>query len=215
MVIGRLESSRESSSATEKFTVTMTMFGVITPYMCKRSDKLKKSSAKICVCLSEKGIYALDAPGKPFFGPEATHILLDELKSLIETNEDRQAPCLFINGVLMVKVCPYHINDLEFANALVNSFLEICKTSKAPDGHQAIGEPKKDVQVGNSASTMTGFGTVSYKTLGRTKAILQQLKDQIKVGKCIIGAGAGTCISAKFDEAGGVDLIVLYNSRRF
>ncbi|KAM7520167.1 hypothetical protein LguiB_019129 [Lonicera macranthoides] len=124
-----------------------------------QADKLKKSSAKICVCLSEKGIYALDAPGKPFFGPEATHILLDELKSLIETNEDRQAPCLFINGVLMVKVCPYHINDLEFANALVNSFLEICKTSKALGGHQAIGEPKKDVQVGNSASTMTGFGT--------------------------------------------------------
>ncbi|KAM7520164.1 hypothetical protein LguiB_019126 [Lonicera macranthoides] len=178
------------------------------------ADKLNKSSSKICICLPEKGISALDAPGKPFFDPEATHILLDELKSLIETNEDRQ-----------VKVCPNHINDLEFANALVDSFLEICKTSKAPSGHQAIGEPKKDVQADNSASTMTGFGTVSYslndfpdaklETLGRTKAILQQLKDQIKVGKCIIGAGAGTGISAKFEEAGGVDLIVLYNSGRF
>ncbi|KAM7520168.1 hypothetical protein LguiB_019130 [Lonicera macranthoides] len=73
-------------------------------FACFIADKLKKSSAKICVCLSEKGISALDAPGKPFFGPEATHILLDELKSLIETNEDRQAPCLFINSVLMVCV---------------------------------------------------------------------------------------------------------------
>lgn len=45
--------------------------------------------------------------------------------------------------------------------------------------------------------------------------ILQKLKDQISKGKPIIGAGAGTGISAKFEEAGGVDLIVLYNSGRF
>jgi predicted TIM-barrel enzyme len=44
---------------------------------------------------------------------------------------------------------------------------------------------------------------------------LQQLKDQINKGIPIIGAGAGTGISAKFEEAGGVDLIVLYNSGRF
>lgn len=53
------------------------------------------------------------------------------------------------------------------------------------------------------------------ETLQRTKTILQQLKHQIKEGKPIIGAGAGTGISAKFEEAGGVDLIVLYNSGRF
>lgn len=41
------------------------------------------------------------------------------------------------------------------------------------------------------------------------------LRDQISQGKPIIGAGAGTGISAKFEEAGGVDLIVLYNSGRF
>lgn len=44
---------------------------------------------------------------------------------------------------------------------------------------------------------------------------MQQLKDQINKGIPIIGAGAGTGISAKFEEAGGVDLIVLYNSGRF
>ncbi len=44
---------------------------------------------------------------------------------------------------------------------------------------------------------------------------MQQLKDQINKKKPIIGAGAGTGISAKFEEAGGVDLIVLYNSGRF
>lgn len=49
----------------------------------------------------------------------------------------------------------------------------------------------------------------------KTWTILQQLKDQIEKGLPIIGAGAGTGISAKFEEAGGVDLIVLYNSGRF
>jgi predicted TIM-barrel enzyme len=34
-------------------------------------------------------------------------------------------------------------------------------------------------------------------------------------GQPIIGAGAGTGISAKFEEEGGVDLIVIYNSGRF
>lgn len=53
------------------------------------------------------------------------------------------------------------------------------------------------------------------ETLRRTQLILQQLKDQMRAGKPIIGAGAGTGISAKFEEAGGVDMIVLYNSGRF
>lgn len=45
--------------------------------------------------------------------------------------------------------------------------------------------------------------------------ILENLKAQIVEGVPIIGAGAGTGISAKFEEAGGVDLIVVYNSGRF
>jgi predicted TIM-barrel enzyme len=53
------------------------------------------------------------------------------------------------------------------------------------------------------------------ETLQKTQAILQHLKDQIDKRFPIIGAGAGTGISAKFEEAGGVDLIVLYNSGRF
>ena len=44
---------------------------------------------------------------------------------------------------------------------------------------------------------------------------MQQLKIQISKGIPILGAGAGTGISAKFEEAGGIDLIVLYNSGRF
>jgi len=45
--------------------------------------------------------------------------------------------------------------------------------------------------------------------------VLARLNGLIEAGVPIIGGGAGTGISAKFEEAGGVDLIVIYNSGRF
>jgi predicted TIM-barrel enzyme len=45
--------------------------------------------------------------------------------------------------------------------------------------------------------------------------IRQRLQQHIAEGIPIIGAGAGTGISAKFEEAGGVDLIIIYNSGRY
>lgn len=45
--------------------------------------------------------------------------------------------------------------------------------------------------------------------------IHRRLKVQVEAGKPIIGTGAGTGISAKFEEAGGTDLIIIYNSGRF
>jgi len=47
------------------------------------------------------------------------------------------------------------------------------------------------------------------------KTIVNKLKEQAARGIPIIGAGAGTGISAKSAEAGGVDLIVIYNSGRY
>jgi len=44
---------------------------------------------------------------------------------------------------------------------------------------------------------------------------LARLQTTVTSGKPIIGAGAGTGISAKCAEAGGVDLIIIYNSGRF
>jgi predicted TIM-barrel enzyme len=44
---------------------------------------------------------------------------------------------------------------------------------------------------------------------------LQRLHAQVAAGKPIIGGGAGTGISAKCAEAGGIDLIIIYNSGRF
>ncbi len=44
---------------------------------------------------------------------------------------------------------------------------------------------------------------------------LRRLRGEIAAGRPIIGAGAGTGISAKFAERGGVDLIIIYNSGRY
>lgn len=47
------------------------------------------------------------------------------------------------------------------------------------------------------------------------KEVLQKLRAEIAAGKIIVGAGAGAGISAKSGEAGGVDLIIIYNSGKY
>ena len=45
--------------------------------------------------------------------------------------------------------------------------------------------------------------------------VLRRLRAQVAAGRPIIGAGAGTGLSAKCAEAGGADLIIIYNSGRY
>lgn len=45
--------------------------------------------------------------------------------------------------------------------------------------------------------------------------ILKRLRAKVAAGQPIVGGGAGTGISAKMSEAGGIDLLVIYNSGRF
>lgn len=45
--------------------------------------------------------------------------------------------------------------------------------------------------------------------------IMARFREQIANGLPIIGGGAGTGISAKSEEAGGIDLIIIYNSGRY
>ncbi|VYS71599.1 unnamed protein product [Arabidopsis thaliana] len=178
------------------------------------ADKLNKSTSKVRVCIPEKGLSALDAPGKPFCDPEATGALINELQGLIQTNDDRQ-----------VNIYSHHINDPEFAEALVASFLEICpktyaqiKPSETTSTKPSTGE-HDDGHVRSRLERIPyspkEFPNAKPETLERTQAILGRLRDQIEKGIPIIGGGAGTGISAKFEEAGGIDLIVIYNSGRF
>jgi predicted TIM-barrel enzyme len=47
------------------------------------------------------------------------------------------------------------------------------------------------------------------------ESILARLRAKVAAGQPIVGGGAGTGISAKMSEAGGIDLLVIYNSGRF
>jgi predicted TIM-barrel enzyme len=47
------------------------------------------------------------------------------------------------------------------------------------------------------------------------QALLDRFRDMIRRREPIIGGGAGTGLSAKCEEAGGIDLIVIYNSGRY
>ncbi|MFI6416000.1 phosphoenolpyruvate hydrolase family protein [Streptomyces sp. NPDC050842] len=62
----------------------------------------------------------------------------------------------------------------------------------------------------NTGSTTVNTGS----TVGR-QAVLARLRAQVAAGRPIVGAGAGTGLSAKCAEAGGVDLLIVYNSGRY
>jgi len=68
------------------------------------------------------------------------------------------------------------------------------------------------------APALTRRGFVSRPNLDPSTnrgRVLSKLYAQVEQGKPIVGGGAGTGISAKFEEAGGIDLIIIYNSGRF
>lgn len=52
-------------------------------------------------------------------------------------------------------------------------------------------------------------------SLFKRSDILQRLRAKVAAGQPIVGGGAGTGISAKMSEEGGIDLLVIYNSGRF
>lgn len=47
------------------------------------------------------------------------------------------------------------------------------------------------------------------------KEIVAKFKEEAKNGKILLGVGAGTGITAKFSEAGGADMLIIYNSGRY
>jgi predicted TIM-barrel enzyme len=49
----------------------------------------------------------------------------------------------------------------------------------------------------------------------RRRSILARFRERIARGEAIVGGGAGTGISAKSEEAGGIDLLIVYNSGRY
>ena len=115
-----------------------------------------------------------------------------------------------LRGVSMIDVEGQPFYDVEADRALIDGVRETLDDSvevpRAGHGHQ-----RRAVRRGDGAPpARAGDGG----EVNRADA-LARLRAQVKAGQPIIGAGAGTGLSAKCAEAGGGDLIIIYNSGRF
>jgi uncharacterized protein (UPF0261 family) len=80
------------------------------------AERLNRSVSPLVVMIPENGISGLDALGQPFYDPVADQALFDELELRIHQNSGRRIVRL-----------PYHVNDPEFAEALVTEFQKLCQ----------------------------------------------------------------------------------------
>ncbi|MCX5513163.1 hypothetical protein C3941_01220 [Kaistia algarum] len=78
------------------------------------AERLNHCEGEVRFLIPEKGVSALDAPGKPFHDPEADAALFEALEAGFISTASRRLERL-----------PFHINDPDFADALVKSFREI------------------------------------------------------------------------------------------
>jgi uncharacterized protein (UPF0261 family) len=77
------------------------------------AGKLNRYDTPVTVLIPEKGVSAIDAPGQPFHDPAADAALFEELEKQVKVTEQRQ-----------IRRLPCHINDPQFATALVEAYLE-------------------------------------------------------------------------------------------
>jgi uncharacterized protein (UPF0261 family) len=78
------------------------------------AERLNRCEGPVRFLIPEKGISAIDAPGKPFHDPEADATLFDALERTLIQTERRRLMRL-----------PHHINDPDFSAALVENFRTI------------------------------------------------------------------------------------------
>lgn len=72
------------------------------------AEKLNSASSSVCLCLPEKGVSALDAPGKDFYDPEATSCLSHELQMLLKNSDRCQVPQLFVRKRMAAYDVTFH-----------------------------------------------------------------------------------------------------------
>jgi uncharacterized protein (UPF0261 family) len=80
------------------------------------TKRLNQCEGEVRLLLPLGGVSALDAPGQPFWDPVADAALFETLASEFQQTDHRK----------LVRL-PYHINDLNFAQAGVEEFLAICQ----------------------------------------------------------------------------------------
>ena len=78
------------------------------------AGKLNACEGPVRFLIPERGVSAIDAPGQPFYDPDADKALFDALSDNLRQTHDRRLITM-----------PLHINDPAFSNALVQNFLDI------------------------------------------------------------------------------------------
>jgi uncharacterized protein (UPF0261 family) len=78
------------------------------------AERLNRCDGPVRFLIPEGGVSAIDAPGQPFHDPEADATLFDTLEAELLGTVDRR----------LIRL-PLHINDPEFAAALVRNFREV------------------------------------------------------------------------------------------
>lgn len=82
------------------------------------ANKLNKSEGPVRFFIPLKGVSMIDAPDMAFYDPEADEALFDSIRSTFEEGENRK----------LIEL-DNHVNDSEFADALVAAFREIVEVS--------------------------------------------------------------------------------------
>ncbi|MGP4020185.1 Tm-1-like ATP-binding domain-containing protein [Saccharopolyspora sp. 5N708] len=78
--------------------------------------KLNACRGPVRLLLPTGGVSMLDAPGQPFYDPEADAVLFDTLEGQLKQTADRQ-----------VQRVPHNVNDPEFAAALIAAFRDVAR----------------------------------------------------------------------------------------
>ncbi len=77
-------------------------------------ERLNRCEGPVRLLIPEGGVSMIDAPGQPFHDPDADEALFTTLEETVEQTSNRR-----------LQRVPHHINDPEFAEALVASFREV------------------------------------------------------------------------------------------
>jgi uncharacterized protein (UPF0261 family) len=84
------------------------------------AGRLNQCEGEVRFLLPMGGVSALDAPGQPFWDPDADAALFETLTAELEQTDRRK-----------LRKIPYHINDPQFAPAAVEEFLAIVQANTA------------------------------------------------------------------------------------
>jgi uncharacterized protein (UPF0261 family)/ABC-type branched-subunit amino acid transport system ATPase component len=86
------------------------------------AEKLNRMEGPVRFVIPAGGLSLLDAPGQPFWDPDADKALFDAIAALFRSGANRK----------LIRV-PYNVNDPKFAEAIVTAFDEATGTSTAGD----------------------------------------------------------------------------------